>query len=381
MLMKTVFWGSVFLIIYPYLGYPLIVAILSAIRPRPVLRKAWEPTVTVLIPAFNEADCIAQTVANKLEQNYPKNKQQIIVVSDGSTDGTDDIVRTFAHHGVQLLRCEKREGKSSALNEAMRSATGEIVIFSDANSVFHSDAIRYMVENFSDPSVGYVTGTLQYIADNGSLSGSGSDAYMKFENILRRAETRIGSIIGVNGGVDAIRRDLYTDIQRELITDFVLPLRVIASGYRVVSDPRAVSRESANSALNSEFRMRVRVALRALQGLVHMKRLFNPVNYPLTSFCLFSHKLIRYLSFVFMIFALIANARLALLGPFYQYLLIFQLSLYGLALLGITGSLPAIFRRLTVVPSYFLMSNAAFAVAVVRFLRGETMATWRPREG
>lgn len=375
---ELVFWFLVFLIVYPYAIYPAIVHAFGWIRPKSIHRLSIYPMVTVLIPAYNEADCIAKTIQNKLDQDYPRDKLEIIVVSDGSTDGTDDIVRGFARLGVVLLRREGREGKAAALNEAVQHANGEILVFSDANSLFDKCAIRFMVENFADPEVGYVTGTLRYSGDGASLGGG---AYMRYENRLRSAETRIGSIIGVNGGVDAIRRDLYTDIPRELITDFVLPLHVIASGLRVIYDPLVISQETANSEITSEFRMRVRVALRALQGLVYMRHLLDPRRYPLASFCVISHKVLRYLTFMFLPIALLANIRLAYVESTYQILLIAHISIYALALLGLRANLPQWMHRLTVIPSYFLLSNTAFMVAAIKFMRRETMATWRPRAG
>ena len=379
--MEILFWISVFLVAYPFSIYPLLVLLLSLVRSRPVRRQEWEPTVTVLIPAYNEADCIAATVQNKLDQDYPRDKLQILVVSDGSSDGTDDIVRTFADRGVQLLRCELREGKAAALNEAITHANGEVVVFSDANSLFEKSAIRHMAENFFDPEVGYVTGALSYIAEGSTVSGSGAGAYIRYENLLRRAETHLGSIIGVNGGVDAIRRKLYVDTPKQLITDFVLPLTVMAGGYRVVFDPSVTSRETANTEIGSEFRMRVRVSLRALQGLAYMKRLLNPWRYPLASFCLISHKVLRYFAFFFMMIALACNIGLAFTETLYRYLLVLHLSGYMLACVGLSSGLPAWLHRLTVVPSYLLMSYAAFAAAVLKYLRGETMATWKPRAG
>lgn len=381
-MIEAVFWVSIFLLVYPYLVYPLLIALLGIVRPRPVRKQnGYQPNVTVLIPAYNEADCIEATLRNMLRQTYPKNKLQIMVVSDGSDDGTDDIVRRFADQGIELLRQEGRGGKALALNAAVRHATGEIIVFSDANSLFAPEAVSRMVENFADPEVGYLTGALTLQSSDGSVSGGGSGAYMRYENMLRATETRVGSVIGVNGGIDAIRRELYSDIPRELITDFVLPLRVIAAGHRVVFEPRAQSAEAANTEITSEFRMRVRVALRALQGLMHMRQLFNPLRYPMASFCLVSHKLLRYMAFVFMATALLSNAWLALFSPLYQTLLLVHLVGYGLALLGLSKFAPPQLRLLTVVPSYLLMTYAAFAMATVKFLRGQSMATWQPRAG
>ncbi len=382
-MVEATFWISVFLILYPYLFYPLLIGILGLLRPRPVMRKRdYLPSITILIPAYNEADCIEATVRNKLQLDYPRDLLQIIVASDGSTDGTDEIVGRFASDGVELLRVEGRNGKAIALNEAVGSAKGELLVFSDANSLFDTAALRHIAANFADQEIGYVTGSLGFTKDAATLSGSGVDAYMRYENTLRRLESRAGSIIGVNGGVDAIRRELYSDIPKELITDFVLPLRVLASGYRVVFDPAVRAVEQANDALSSEFRMRVRVALRALQGLLHMKRLLNPLRFPLASFCLLSHKLLRYCGFLFLLTALISNLWLALSHqPFYQWLLGMHLACYVLALVGMRGSSIRSFRLLTTIPSYVLMSYAAFAVAALKFLRGQRMATWQPRAG
>lgn len=381
-MLEFVFWISVFLILYPYFVYPLILLALASVKPRPVRLGTWEPSVTILIPAYNEVDCIFATVQNKLELEYPSAKLQIIVVSDGSNDGTDDTVRQFAGCGVQLLRREGREGKAAALNEAVTHATGDIVVFSDANSLFDVDALRYIVENFADPDIGYVTGSLSFVNDDtAGVSGTGGGTYLRFENLLRATESRVGSIIGVNGGVDAIRRELYTPIPRNLITDFVLPLKVIAAGKRVVFDQRVRSQEMANTEISSEFRMRVRVALRALQGLAYMRHLLNPLRYPLASFCLVSHKVLRYLAFVFMVGALVTNIALALSSPVYRVLLGLHLAGYGIALMGLYAKLPGLLKHITGAPCYLLMTYVAFAIASFRFCRGDTMATWRPRAG
>jgi cellulose synthase/poly-beta-1,6-N-acetylglucosamine synthase-like glycosyltransferase len=377
--MAAVFWISLFLIVYPYAIYPLLLALWGRLRPRPVARAAIEPTVSVLIPAYNEADAIAATLAAMTAQDYPKDKLQILVVSDCSDDGTDDIVRSFAGRGVELLRQAERGGKALGLNAAVRHARGEIVVFCDANARFAPDAVRSLAQNFADPAVGYVTGTLTVASEGGVVGGNGS-AYLRFEEWLRAAETRVGSVIGVNGGCDAIRRELYSDIPRELITDFVLPLRVIAAGRRVVFDPHAASLEDGNEELQSEFSMRVRVALRALQGLVHMRRLLNPLRHPAASFCIVSHKVVRYMAFVFLATALLSNLVLAIGSPFYRGLLIAHLACYALAACGLAG----FGRRLgifAVAPAYLLMSYWAFAIATWRFLRGQTMATWKPRAG
>jgi cellulose synthase/poly-beta-1,6-N-acetylglucosamine synthase-like glycosyltransferase len=372
---------SIVLALYPLAGYPLVIALIGAVRPRRVRRASHQPTVTVLIPAFNEADCIGRTVQNKLDQDYPADKLQIVVVSDQSDDGTDDIVRGFESRGVKLVRREVRQGKAAGLNEAVKHATGDIIVFSDANAEFAPDAISRMVENFADPEVGYVTGNLSMRVRDGSLAGEGNSGYIKYENWLRIMESTAGSVIGVNGGCDCMRRSLYQDVPADQITDFVLPLRTIVAGKRVIYDPRVRSFEEANEELSKEFRMRVRVALRALRGLWYMRAVLNPFRHPLAALCVVSHKVLRYGTFIFMIGALLANTILALDNVFYAWLLAAQIAVYAIACLGISERAPRVLRKIGGLPSYFLVSNVAFAIATLRFIRGESMATWRPRGG
>lgn len=379
--MESMLWISIGLIVYPYLIYPLVMCLFGLLRPRKVKRAAYVPTITVLIPAYNEASNIGDTIQNKLDQGYPRDKLQIIVISDASTDGTDDIARRFAEQGVVFVRREERKGKAAALNAAVRMASGDILVFSDANSLFGPNALQRMAENFADPEVGYVTGSLGFIVDSARQGGAGISAYMRYENLVRRIETRSGSIVGVNGGVDAIRKKLYRDTPQHLITDLVLPLIVISRNYRVVFDPAVTALEVPNTAIGSEFRMRVRVTLRALQGLRHMRALFNPWHYPRVAFCLISHKVLRYLGFLFMLAAIASNVVLARHSSLYEVLLRLQFVAYGFALFGLVPSLPAWLKRFTVVPSYLLLSNAAFAIAAFRFLRGDLMAIWQPRAG
>lgn len=377
--MLIVFWLSLFLIVHPYVTYPLALRAWAGVRRRSVRRAAIEPSISVLVPAYNEVEVIAATLDALLAQDYPRDKLQIVVVSDCSSDGTDDVVRSYAGRGVELLRQADRGGKALGLNAAVKQARGDVLVFCDANARFRPGALRSMAQNFADPSVGYVTGQL-ILESPGELTSAGG-AYLRFEEWLRAAETEVASVIGVNGGCDAIRRELYSDIPRELITDFVLPLRVIAAGRRVVFDPLAESRETANAQLQSEFSMRVRVALRALQGLVHMRRLLNPLRFPATSFCLVSHKVLRYMAFVFLVTALASNLVLAIGSPFYQVLLVLHLLCYALAACGLLGVGRNTMGMLSVAPAYLLMSYWAFAVASWRFVRGQTMATWKPRSG
>jgi cellulose synthase/poly-beta-1,6-N-acetylglucosamine synthase-like glycosyltransferase len=373
--------GSLVLALYPLVGYPLVIALLGAVRRRPVLRRPGALPVTVLVPAYNEADCIAETIEKLLQQDYPSGLLEVIVVSDSSDDGTDDIVRGFAGRGVHLMRREQRRGKAAALNAAMRVARGEIIVFSDANARFAPDAIARLVENFADASVGYVTGELTLLHCAGNRAGEGASGYLRYENWLRVSESRAGSVIGVNGGVDAMRRVLYKDVPDDQISDFVLPLQIMVAGYRVIYDPSAHSCEDANEELGPEFRMRVRVALRAMRGLWYMRAVLNPFAQPLAAFCVISHKVLRYLTFVFLVVAFTTSGMLALSSPAFRVLWELEILAVLLAIVGLKKGLPSQLRRVTGLATYFLVSNVAFAVAMLRIVRGDTMATWRPRGG
>lgn len=373
----VVLWGGLALVAYVYVGYPLTLRLWPA---RPLRRTAVSepPAVTVVIAAFNERAHIEDTVRNKLAQDYPAGRLDIIVVSDGSVDGTDDIVRGIGDPRVTLLRQEPRQGKTMALNRALEVATGEIIVFSDANSTYQPDTVRRLVAAFDAPEVGYVTGQLYYLERGETAVGSGSGAYMRYENWLRQLESRVGSVVGVNGGVDAVRRHLYAPMRADHLPDFILPLRVVAQGARVIYVPDAVSSEYSLDAQADEYRMRVRVSLRALHALSEMRVLLSP-RFGLFAFQLLVHKWLRYLVALPLLAVLLANVLLA--GtPGYAALLGLQLLCYTLAAVG-WASGGRVRWKPVFVPFYFCLINVAAAVAFIRFLSGERMVLWAPRKG
>jgi cellulose synthase/poly-beta-1,6-N-acetylglucosamine synthase-like glycosyltransferase len=380
--MVTTFWLALFLGLYPFALYPALARGVAWLRRRTVRKASISPTVTVVIAAFNESACIERTVRNKLAQRYPADRLDVIVVSDGSEDGTDQILERLAAGEPRLRwwRQEPRAGKSAALNGAIRQARGDIVVFADANSVYAADAVSELVSNFADPAVGYVTGKMTYGNPGGGAVGEGCSAYMRFENWLRRQETSIGSVVGVDGGVDAMRRELFQVLAADQLPDFVTPLRVVAQGYRVVFEPGALLQEDALEDQRSEFRMRVRVTLRALWALRDCRTLLSPAGNPLFAWQLWSHKVLRYLAFVPLCVAL--GLSLLLSGN----VLYMSLAAAGLAVLAcaaIGHFLPAASAGARVIrlAQYFVLLNAASAIATLRFLKGERITVWKPRTG
>jgi len=370
-----VLWGCLGLLAFIYVGYPLVLTVLPARRLQH-LQPPSLPRVTVVIAAFNEVRHIAETVANKLAQAYPADRLDILVVSDGSEDGTDEAVAKLASPRVTLLRQEPRQGKTMALNRAMSLASGDIIVFSDANSLYESDAIRHLVAPFDDPQVGYATGQLQYRDPGETATGGGSGLYMRYENWLRTLETRVGSIIGVNGGIDAVRRELYDPMRADHLPDFILPLRVLDKGRRVVFCEDAICTEDALGHHRDEYKMRVRVSLRALHTLAEMRHLFSR---GLLGFELLVHKVLRYLVVFPLTGAFVANA-LLIRRPFYAALFVAQFVCYLLAIIGWMGG-GRIRWKPVFVPFYFCLINVAAAAALVRFLRGERTVLWTPRKG
>lgn len=378
------FWMCLGLIVYIYVGYPVCVFLLSAISGHRPNSSPLEPTVTVVISAYNEEAEIEMTVINKLNQDYPPDRLKVVVVSDGSTDRTEMIVQRLQRdhpHRLMLLRQEPRQGKTQALNLAFQHLSSEVVVFADANSIYASDATRALVNNFSDPSVGYVTGRMVYGNPERTGIGIGSSSYMSYENTLRTWESNIGSIVGVDGGIDAIRRQCYRPMRPDQLPDFILPLSVVEQGKRVVYEPRAMVFEKALADPFQEFRMRVRVSLRAMWGLYDKKHLLNPFRFHLFAWQLMSHKVLRYGAFLPLVGLLFLNMLAVNRDAFYAWSLGVQVSMYAVAMLGHFMRQSSWIEAKLLSPYYFVILNAACILAFWKFVTGQKMILWKPRLG
>ncbi|HVY05089.1 MAG TPA: glycosyltransferase family 2 protein [Burkholderiales bacterium] len=384
MFAEVAFWICLGSVIYIYAGYPVCVFIITIIWRRKVHKAQIAPGIAVVISAFNEEREIAHTIENKLAQDYPADRLEIIVISDGSTDRTDEIVQGLAARNpgrVTLHRQEPRQGKTQALNLAMSRVSADIVVFSDANSIYAPSAISMLARNFADPSVGYVTGNMVYTNPADSAIGEGSGSYMSYENVLRSLETRLGSVVGVDGGVDAIRRENYVPMRADQLPDFVLPLSVVEQGKRVVYEPDARVYEAALSNATEEFRMRVRVSLRALWALHDKRGLLNPFRYPMFSWQLLSHKVLRYLAFLPIAGLIVFNVLALGQHPFYAWFMGLQIAGYGLAMLGHVLRKSGAGASRLLAPYYFVVLNAACLLAFWKFVNGQKMVLWTPRKG
>jgi len=378
---KIGFYFSLCMIFYIYVGYPVCVWVLSHLIQKRVDKSTYEPSVSILIAAYNEEKNIRQTITNKLQLDYPEDRLEIIVVSDESTDQTDEIVKSFNNKKVKFFRQKPRAGKTSALNMAVPQANGEILIFSDANSMYATDALKHIVANFHDQEVGYVTGKMIYTTPDGESIGDGCSAYMKYENWLRKVETNLGSIVGVDGGIDAMRKELYSHLNADQLPDFVQPLKVVEKGRRVVFEPAALLNEAALQDSNDEYRMRVRVTLRALWALKDMRHLIRGSAGVLFAWQLLSHKVLRYFGFLFLIVALFTNTILASESIYFFIIMVGQVACYlGAAInpLLIHHHKDYLLSRLLY---YFVIINVASVEAVIKFILGKKQVVWVPRKG
>lgn len=384
LLLEAGFWACLGLVMYIYVGYFGAVCLLARILRRKVGKDNMEPSITVVIAAYNEEQEIESTVINKLSQDYPPDRLNVIVVSDGSTDRTDEIVQDLVNRSrgrVRLLRQEPRQGKTLALNTAIDNAPSEIIVFADANSIYAPNALRSLVRSFADSSVGYVTGRMIYTNPANSGIAEGSGTYMRYENLLRTFENKLGSIVGVDGGIDAIRRELYLPMAHDQLPDFVLPLSIVEQGKRVVYEPDAILYEPALQLSTDEFQMRVRVALRALWALYDKRKLLNPIRFPLFAWQLASHKIARYAAFVPIIGLLSFNILIADQHRFYLLVLALQLAYYIAAALGHLLRQSSMVVPKLLAPYYLVVVNLACVTACWKYLQGHKMILWRPRNG
>ena len=339
-------------------------------------RAGIEPPVTVIVSAYNERQVIGAKLENCRSLDYPADRFEVIVVSDASDDGTDDVVLA-AGGTIRLLRMEARGGKTVGLNAALRAARGDIIVFSDANAMYERDALRKLVQNFADPQVGAVTGESRYQIGTNDASTESEGTYWSYEIWIKALESSLGSVVGGDGAIYAIRRGLYLDLAPGDLSDFVNPLQIVAQGYRNVYEPEAISWEGGAEGYGAEFRRKVRIVNRAWRATFKMRRLLNPLRYGFFAFQFMSHKVLRWLVPWLMALVLVANLLLAMASGLYAVLLAGQLVFYGLALAGwALAGRAGLGARITSIPYYFCLVNLASLVALVEVFGGKEYRTW-----
>lgn len=389
-MIAIIFFVSLGVILHTYVIYPVLLVMLDALAQA---RGAWSylsgaerrrpaaqlglPSVTVLIAAHNEATCIAARLENLLEQDYPPDKLEIIVGSDASTDETDAIVQRFGARGVRLSRGE-RAGKAGVLARILLLAKGEVLVLTDANTEFERDAIRLLVQQLREPEVGLVCGRLRLHSPVGAPLAE--SAYWKLESLLKLYESRRGCVMGANGGIYAVRKDLFPALpEGTVVDDFVAALRVLQRGYEVRYEPEAIAHEETAPGHADEYRRRVRIAAGCFRALAQYQDLLSP-RHGFTSFALWSHKVLRWVVPHAMLLALGTNLLLATQSTFFAALLAGQCMGYLLAALGLLGASPRNLRKLADPLAHFVEMNAALLVGFIRFARGGQGQIWSRTE-
>jgi cellulose synthase/poly-beta-1,6-N-acetylglucosamine synthase-like glycosyltransferase len=360
-------------LLYIYGGYPLLLkAIVRLKGPRPVRRGPGLPSVTLVISAYNEAAVIRAKLENALALDYPDGRLQVVVISDASSDGTDAIVAEFAPR-VELRRQAERRGKTAGLNRVVPHARGEVVVFSDANAMYEPDAIRMLVRNFDDPVVGCVTGEARYRQGDRSTAGVSERAYWDYEISVKRLETEVGSMVGGDGAIYAIRRHLWRELPGDAINDFLNPLQIVVAGWRAVYEPEAVAYEDTAGDVRREWRRRIRIVSRSWRAVFQAKGSLNPFKVGLFAFCLWSHKVLRWFSGVLILTAAAAGASV----------LLRQSGRYGTWLaaalaIALAAALMRYGTRALAFPYYFVAISTASSVGVLLGSLGRVSGVWTP---
>lgn len=358
----------------------MVVLVRGLIRPRKYKAEDITPSVTMVLAAYNEAASIGPKLENVLSLDYPSERMNVVVASDGSNDGTDEIVRRYEGPRVRLLSLN-RCGKAAALNAAAAAAGGEILVFSDANSMYAPDSLRALVRPFADPLVGGVAGDQRYVAEGrGDAITSGEQSYWNLDRMLKTAESRAGNVISATGAIYAVRRSLFRPVPDGVTDDFFTSTGVISQGYRLVFAPDAVAFEPVAGTAELEFGRKVRVITRGLRGVLVRRDLLDPRNHGFYAVQLLSHKLLRRI----MVFPLaVAGATSPLLwrhGRIYRVATLLQGGLYGFGAAGILLARKPLGRRKPfVLPAFFCFVNLAALRATWNVVRGRRIDRWEPK--
>jgi len=372
--MKLFFLFLIFVVLYIYFGYPLIIGSFSVFKKsRKEERKTNLPFVTFLILVHNEERVIREKIKNSLGLDYPKDKLELIIASDASDDKTDLIIKEYERKGIIFYREEERRGKNFMINNVIPKTTGELIVFSDANSFYRPDAIKNLVKNFQNPKVGCICGKLIYTDNTGSLVAKGESLYFKYEAMLKNLESKFGAVVTGNGAIYAIRRSLFSPLSAEVPNDFAHPIEAMAKGYSVLYEPSAVAEEKATSSIKEEFRRRVRIVLRSFTAFIFYQKKYNILK-NLNSFFFISHKLLRWFIFPLLVIILFINSFLK--GYFYELLFNLQIAFYLSALVGWFLQTLNIRIKIFYIPFYFCLINLAGMIGIYKFLIGKKEVIW-----
>ena len=375
--MEIIFVSSIFFIFFAYFGYPLSLFLLGLFRDKKVEKALFFPPLTLIITVHNEEKRIEEKLDNTVALEYPREKLQTLVASDGSTDRTNEITRGYHERGVELIEILERKGKENAQKEAIKWANGDVIVFTDVATMLDPDGLKEIVSNFADPSVGCVSSEDKFLGKDGKPCGEGF--YIQYEMWLRRLESNVNSLVGLSGSFFAVRKEVCQDFSEEMQSDFRMALNSMKLGFRGVTDPCTIGHYQDVADRKHEFDRKIRTVVRGLTVFFRYLEFLNVLKYGFFSYQYFCHKLLRWLVPVFLFAVFISNAILVPRSLLFFILFAAQLSFYGLAFLGWKrGGLSS--KTLTKVPMYFLTANASISVAWWKYLRGHRVVMWAPSE-
>jgi cellulose synthase/poly-beta-1,6-N-acetylglucosamine synthase-like glycosyltransferase len=388
--LEILFWILFFIVFYTFAGYAILVAVLLFFKKTGFSKKIFPeismeefPRVCMFVTAFNEADYVDMKVKNMMELDYPADKMQILWITDGSDDGTPEILGKYPNMEVHHL--PERKGKIHAMNRGIQFVNAPIVIFSDSNTILCRDAVKIIVQTFADPKVGCIAGekrVLSKVSDN--AAGSGENLYWKFESWVKRMDSDLNSAVGAVGELFAIRTSLFEQVENDtILDDFVISLRIAEKGFRIAYTPDAYAIETASVSVAEELKRKVRIAAGGLQTIMRLKGLLNPFRHGMLSIQYISHKVLRWtiapiaLFFLPLVNLLILPEELEIRTfNFFSYFFYLQVIMYLLALLGWMLEQRKIRFKLLFIPYYFTAMNYASLRGWVRFLKGKQSVNW-----
>lgn len=378
--MRFVFVAASSLIVYTWAGYPLLLKILSRRRrhPTPSPPSRW-PAVSLVTLAYNEEKVIRAKLENMIRLDYPRDRLQLLVASDGSTDATNEIVREYAAHGVELYARAQNMGTTETFNEAVALTTGEVIVHSDADTLHTQDYLRKIVPHYQDPKVGVVEGEFRFVNEAASGVAQNQALYWRFEMFLRRAESQLGVLSTVSGAIMTFRKEVYSPFLPSHSIDGTLPKLAIEKGYRGVHEPRAIAYEQMVRSVRDEFQARVRMTSRNLLGWGDSQALLNLRKYPGVSTALISHKILRWLTPIFMMVAFVSNLTLVR-RRLYKATLLTQSAFYVRAMVGYVLESQRVRIRLFSAPFSFCLANLGFLVGMWKALTRQEIVRYRSAE-
>lgn len=385
LVIKIIFWFSLFIIFYSYVGYGILLFFLVKIKNIFIRKTAsaglgnYEPEITLVVSAFNEEDFIQEKIENTFQLNYPENKLKIIFITDGSSDKTPEIISRYQR--IQLLHQPERKGKVAAMNRAIKFVTTPYVIFSDANTLLNTACVSQIVKHYAEPKVGGVAGEKKVITTSSDkAAGAGEGLYWKYESFLKKLDSDFYSVVGAAGELFSVRTNLFENTAEDIvIEDFVQSLQICMKGYIIRYEPNAYAMETSSQSIKEEEKRKIRISAGAFQAMVILKELFNIFKYPVLSFQFISHRILRWTLCPVCLITLFLSNIVVLInggGLFYAVFLLLQLFFYALAFFGMFYANKNIKLKTLYVPYYFLFMNISVFLGFNRFLKKQQTVLW-----